>query len=92
MQVVLGCRPEGTPKNIKDIAMKRFQALGPEVAGSRETGEFHAGFLHEWNDLKQVYGESYGKLRELKKRYDPRNRFNRGADLASGKVTEGMTV
>lgn len=72
--------------------MKRLQAAGGEVAGSRETGEFHAGFLHEWNSLAQVYGENYDRLRELKKHYDPDNRFNKGVDLIRGKITEGMTV
>ncbi|KAK5715958.1 hypothetical protein LTR15_009783 [Elasticomyces elasticus] len=92
MQVLLGCKPETAPPNIKDIAMQRLQAVGKEVAGSRETGEYHAGFLHEWNDLKEVYGENYERLRELKNRYDPSNRFNRGVDLVRGKVSEGMTV
>ncbi|KAK3626642.1 hypothetical protein LTR56_019708 [Elasticomyces elasticus] len=68
MQVLLGCKPETAPPNIKDIAMQRLQAVGKEIAGSRETGEYHAGFLHEWNDLREVYGENYERLRELKTR------------------------
>ncbi|TKA62983.1 hypothetical protein B0A55_10741 [Friedmanniomyces simplex] len=92
LQLVLGCKPETAPPNIKDLVMKRLQAAGREVAGERETWEFHAGFLHEWNDLGKVYGENYERLRELKKRFDPDNRFNKGVDLVRGKVSEGMTV
>ncbi|EMD00474.1 hypothetical protein BAUCODRAFT_20568 [Baudoinia panamericana UAMH 10762] len=92
MQLALGCSPEGAPSNLKEIVMKRFQVAEDELAGSKKTGEYHAGFLHEWNDLKQVYGENYERLRELKKRFDPRNRFNKGVDLLGGKISEGATL
>jgi FAD/FMN-containing dehydrogenase len=72
--------------------MKRFQAIAPEIAGEKQTGEYHVGFLHEWNDLREIYGENYGKLMELKQSYDPRNRFSKGVDLVKGRVTEGATV
>ena len=93
MQLVLGCKPEGAPENVREIAMKRFEKAGPQIAGpGKDTGEFHAGFLHEWNDLRQVYGENFEKLKTLKDKYDPKNRFNKGVDLTGEKVTEGMTV
>ena len=92
MQLVLGCEPEGAPNNIREIAMKQLGKAGKQIALDKETGEYHAGFLYEWNDLKQVYGENYGKLQEVKKVYDPKNRFNKGVDLVHGKITEGMTV
>ncbi|KAK3067997.1 hypothetical protein LTR53_014769 [Teratosphaeriaceae sp. CCFEE 6253] len=91
-QLVLGTKPETAPSDIEEIVKRRFQAASKEIAGAKTTGEYHAGFLHEWNDLQEVYGENYGRLRELKKRYDPGNRFNKGVDFARGKVTAGSTV
>lgn len=72
--------------------MKQFQKADKQVAGDKRTGEYHAGFLHPWNDLREVYGENLGRLKEIKKTYDPRNRFNKGVNLAEEKVTNGMTV
>ncbi|KAK3711302.1 hypothetical protein LTR37_009682 [Vermiconidia calcicola] len=93
MQLGLGCRPEGAPENIREVAMKQFQKAGPQIAGAdKDTKEFHAGFLHEFNDLRDIYGENFDKLKELKKQYDPNNRFNKGVNLADEKVTAEMTV
>jgi len=93
MQIVLGCRAEGAPSDIKEIVMKQLVKCGKQIAGpGKETGEFHAGFLHEWNDLSQVYGENLSKLKKVKTKYDPKNRFNKGVDLVNEKISEGMTV
>lgn len=93
MQLVLGCRSDNAPSNVREMAMEQFARAGPQIAGpDKVTKEFHAGFLHEWNDLHDVYGENFDKLRSLKTRYDPNNRFNKGVNLADGKITENMTV
>jgi FAD/FMN-containing dehydrogenase len=92
MQLGLGCRPDGAPPNVREMAMKQFAAAGPQIALEKDTKEFHAGFLHEWNNLREVYGENFDKLKVLKKRYDPKNRFNKGVDLVNENVTNGMTV
>ncbi|KAK0367310.1 hypothetical protein LTR91_007437 [Friedmanniomyces endolithicus] len=92
LQLVLGCKPETAPANVQEIVMKRFHAAGREVAGDRETREFLPWFLNEWNDLRQVYGENYDRLMEIKKRFDPENRFHKGVDLMRARVSEGMTV
>lgn len=93
MQLVLGCRPECAPAEIKDMVMQQFQKASRQIAGpGNDTGEFHIGFLHEWNDLREIYAENYEKLMGVKRKYDPKNRFNKGVDLVGGKVSEGMTV
>lgn len=93
MQLVLGCKPEGAPPNVREIVMEQFAKAGSQIAGPNEgPKEFHAGFLHEWNNLEEVYGENLGKLKSLKKKYDQKNRFNKGVDLANEKVNEGTTV
>ncbi|KAK4628255.1 FAD-linked oxidoreductase pyvE [Fulvia fulva] len=96
MQLVLGCDPNEHPKNgmgIRELVMKRFEEAGLEIGG-REAwmGEWHAGFLHEWNDLEEVFGENWGRLREVKKFHDPGNRFDKGVDLADGWVTRGSNM
>lgn len=93
MQLGLGCKPDGAPSNIRELVMQHLDKAATDIAGpGKETGEFHPGFLHEWNDLSEVYGENLPKLREVKKAYDPEDRFNKGVDFARVRVTPGMTV
>lgn len=92
MQLALGCRPDGAPSNIRELAMRQLELAGPQIALDKETKEYHIGFLHEWNDLHDVYGENLDKLQAVKKKYDPKNRFNKGVDLVNEKVTNGTTV
>ncbi|KAK5126121.1 hypothetical protein LTR85_011476 [Meristemomyces frigidus] len=93
MQLVLGCRSEGAPLDVKETVMKQFRKASNQIAGpGKDTGEYHIGFLHEWNDLRDIYAENYSKLKEVKKHYDPKNRFNKGVELVGGRVTEGMAV
>ena len=93
MQLVLGVKRDGALPNIREIVMKQFAKAGPHIAGpSGDPKEFHAGFLHEWNNLDEVYGENLGKLKEIKKKYDPDNRFNKGVDLMNEMVNGAATV
>jgi hypothetical protein len=82
MQVVLGCNAGKAPLNLEKIVQQRLAVTDTEIAGPGEvTGEFHAGFLHEWNDLDKVFGENIGRLRALKKKHDPMGRFNKSVPL-----------
>jgi len=73
--------------------MDLFQKAPSQIAGpGKVTGDFHAGALHEWNNLSEVYGENLEKLKAVKKTYDPTNRFNKGVNLMDEKMTPGMTV
>jgi len=93
MQLVLGCKPEKAPKDLREITMKQLQKAPGQIAGpGKVTGDFHAGFLHEWNDLREVYGDNLIKLKAVKKAYDPSNRFNKGVDLEREQITPGTTV
>ena len=93
MQLVLGCKSGDAPPDVRDIVMEQLNKAGAQIAGPGKTPkEWLPGFLNEWNDLGEVYGANLPKLQELKKRYDPSNRFNKGIDLANGKVGEHTTV
>jgi len=82
MQVVLGCNAGNAPQNLEEIVQQRLALTDTEIAGpGKETGEFHAGFLQEWNDLDKVFGENIGRLRALKETYDPMGRFNKSVPL-----------
>jgi hypothetical protein len=82
MQVVLGCDAMKAPPNLEKIVQQRLALTDTEIAGpGKETGEFHAGFLHEWNELDRVFGENIGGLRALKEKYDPMGRFNKSVPL-----------
>lgn len=76
--------------------MERFKGAAAEIAGlSKVTGEYHAGFLHDWNDLDGVYGENLKRLREIKNRYDPHDNFNKAMNLSQGAdpaMTNGQVV
>ncbi len=93
MQLALGCKREGAPPNVREIVMKQVAKAGSFIAGPNEDPkEYHAGFLHEWNDLNEVYGENLRRLKEIKRKYDPHNRFNKGVDLMNEKVNGAATV
>jgi hypothetical protein len=82
MQVVLGCNAQKGPSNLENIVQQRLKLTNTEIAGpDKETGEFHAGFLQEWNDLDRVFGENIGRLRAMKEKYDPDGRFNKSVPL-----------
>lgn len=94
LQLLLGCPPDSKTKHVgdpRDLAMRQLGKAGKEVGKDSFIGEWHAGFLHDWSDLQEVYGPNYEKLKKLKKKYDPQNRFNKGVDLTERKITEEMT-
>jgi FAD/FMN-containing dehydrogenase len=84
MQVVLGCSAAKAPPNVAEIVQKHLKTADTAIGGGKETGSFHAGFLHEWNDLDKIFGDKLEMLRSLKKRYDPANRFNKSVPLVAG--------
>jgi FAD/FMN-containing dehydrogenase len=81
MQVVLGCNAASVPLGFEELVQERLSVADKEIGGGKETGEFHAGFLHEWNDLSKVFGRTLERLQTLKNRYDPANRFNKSIRL-----------
>jgi FAD/FMN-containing dehydrogenase len=81
MQVVLGCNAASVPPELEELVQRRLSVADKEIGGGKETGEFHAGFLHEWNDLSKVFGETLERLQTLKDKYDPANRFNKSVHL-----------
>lgn len=86
MQVVLGCNADKAPAGLEAIVQQRLSQVENEIIGAdKATGRFHAGFLHEWNDFSLVFGENLGRLKTLKQKYDPQNRFDKSVDL----VVEG---
>ncbi|KAG8629915.1 hypothetical protein KVT40_001534 [Elsinoe batatas] len=50
MPLELGCNQEEAPAKLEEMTMQRPTHAHTEIAGAgNETGEFHAGFLHEWH-------------------------------------------
>lgn len=86
MPLVLGCKPEAAKPGLQDIAMQQFEKAGREIGGVGCTGEYHAGFLHSWNNLKEVYEENFERLRAVKEEFDPANRFNDMVDYVGGRI------
>ena len=73
--------------------MEQFQKASANISvPGLDTGEYHVGFLHEWNDIPKIYAENAARLIEMKGKYDPCNRFDKGVDLVQGKVGEDMFV
>lgn len=63
--------------------MAQFKKAAEQIARpERVTGEYHPGFLHEWNNLQEIYGENLVTLQDVKRIYDPQNKFNKSIDLA----------
>lgn len=84
MQTLLGC-PADSPENTRELAMGQMKKVQTEVGGEHATEEYHPGFLHEWNDVKGVYGENWTRLKEAKEKYDPKGRFDKSVDLQSAR-------
>ncbi|KAL8805831.1 MAG: hypothetical protein Q9182_001743 [Xanthomendoza sp. 2 TL-2023] len=59
----------------------RFRDVLRSTDGLRENSTY-INFAHGDEPLEEVYGESLGRLKTLKKRYDPLNRFNQWFPLA----------
>jgi hypothetical protein len=83
MQVVLGCKATSVPPNLEELVHKRLSVAETEIGDGKETGEYHAGFLHDWSDLDKVFGGNLRRLRAVKETYDPANRFNKSVPLVA---------
>jgi FAD/FMN-containing dehydrogenase len=83
MQVVLGCNAASVLPNLEELVQRRLSVAGTEIGGGKETGEYHAGFLHNWNDLDRVFDGNWERLQTLKRKCDPKNRFNKSVPLVA---------
>ncbi|CZT17458.1 uncharacterized protein RCC_03292 [Ramularia collo-cygni] len=86
MQLVLGCRPEDASPGLEEVVMRQLEKAGKEIGRERFTGEYHPGFLHSWNDVKEVYGDNFERLVVVKEKYDPLGRFEGNIDWKRGRV------
>lgn len=79
MQLGAGYSAAAASDRLRTLALQRLSAAAEEIAGpGKMTGEYLPGFLHEWNDLREVYKENWEDLRRVKGKYDPMDRFNKG--------------
>ncbi|KAM3425440.1 hypothetical protein BST61_g7386 [Cercospora zeina] len=84
--VALVTTPKDTSEDVENKASTQLQKLGDQItAGKGFHGEYFTAFLYEWNYMRQV-------LVEVKQKYDPDDRFNKGIDVGSQRVSKGMTV
>lgn len=84
-QHVLQLSTGGSPRDAGELPALQAAALdilqeAPErIRGEKHApGDFLANFLLPNHDLAAVFGGNWEKLRQLKKRYDPKGRFNKG--------------
>ena len=70
-----GAAPRNRPE-LESVVMQALADAPQEIVGdAHDQADFLPNFLHEFNDPKKLFGANYGKLVELKKKFDPKGLF-----------------
>ncbi|OJD38882.1 cysteine desulfurase [Diplodia corticola] len=77
LQLLTGSHPDSScPEELATHAM----AMAPYVIKkSHSKADFFPNFLESLNDRSAIFGVNYPKLQQIKKKYDPKARFNKGS-------------
>ena len=79
-----GAAPTNRPE-LEAIVLQALAGAPNEIIGdAHDEADFLPNFLNNFNDPRKIYGMNYGKLVELKRKFDPKGLF-RGPFMESSK-------
>ncbi|KAN0076339.1 hypothetical protein V8E54_006481 [Elaphomyces granulatus] len=62
----------------EELALDLLRKAPAEILPCHRPGDYIPLFIHEFHDLSQIFGQNYERLREIKTKYDPHGRLNKG--------------
>lgn len=89
MQLSVGGATDGkdTFESRKNRALRILKEAPTEISGKpHPPGAFIPNFSLEVHELEKIYEGNWDRLREIKRRYDPRGRFNKGMYIPPAEV------
>ncbi|KAK2800829.1 hypothetical protein FQN50_007970 [Emmonsiellopsis sp. PD_5] len=61
-----------------ELALKVLEKGAGEIDPGHKADQYAPVLIHHFNDLSQIFGANYEKLRRIKTKYDPKGRLNKG--------------
>lgn len=83
LQLSAGCVPSPTERTARSAMAREILTAALEKISGREQppGHYLPNFALPWNNIAAMFGPNWGRVCEIKRRYDPHNRFNKGLKL-----------
>ncbi|KAG5292376.1 cysteine desulfurase, mitochondrial precursor, conidia-enriched transcript [Histoplasma ohiense] len=76
LQLVVG-HPPGADCS-QELALGLLEKAPTQICPSHKPGEYWPAFINGSEDLNQIFGPNYERLRHIKTKYDPKGRLNKG--------------
>ncbi|KAB2580627.1 FAD-linked oxidoreductase afoF [Lasiodiplodia theobromae] len=77
LQLLTGSHPDSNCP--EELALHALAMAPYIIKKTHSKEEFFPNFLESINDRSAIFGVNYGKILEVKKKYDPQQRFNKGS-------------